>query len=50
MVLKSKTIPIFNSLIEAEGNQTMKVAEQNPIEKIKETVQLILKVYPLKDR
>ncbi len=47
---KSKTISIFNSLNEAEEYWAMKAAEQSPVDRIKETVQLILKVYPLKDR
>lgn len=47
---KSKTISIFNSLSEADEYWAIKAAEQNPVDRIKETVQLILKVYPLKDR
>lgn len=42
-----KIIKIFNSLAEAREEEVKYVVSQKPVDRIKETVQLILRVYPL---
>ncbi len=47
---KSREIKIYSSFEEAAEAEAIYVANQDPIERIRETVQLILKVFPLNEK
>ncbi|MDP1800189.1 MAG: hypothetical protein Q8L81_02465 [Bacteroidota bacterium] len=47
---KSKEIKIYSSFEEAAEAEAFYVANQDPIERIRETVQLILKVFPINEK
>ena len=47
---KSKTITIYNSVNEASIEQAKESAQQNPMDRIKEVVQLILRVYSTQNK
>lgn len=50
MNYSAKKINIFSNLDEAAEAQVQYVVNQNPINRIKETVQLILRVYSLSEK
>jgi hypothetical protein len=50
MTYSSKKINIYLNLDEAAEAQVQYVVNQNPINRIKETVQLILRVYSLSEK
>ena len=47
---KKKTIKIFSSFDEAREEEIKYVLAQKPIDRVKETVQLILRVYSTKKK
>ena len=47
---KSRDVKIYTSFEEAAEAEAMEVAKQDPIERIRETVQLILRVFPLSEK
>ena len=45
----SQKINIFHSFLDAEESNARKAANQNPLDRIKETVKLILRIYPINE-
>lgn len=48
-VYKKNSIRFFNSFEEQEEERIKFIVAQNPVDRIKETVQLILRIYPKKE-
>ena len=46
---KSQKINIFTTFSDAEESNAQKAANQSPLDRIKETVNLILRVYPINE-
>lgn len=46
VVYQSKTISIFMNQDQAAHTQRLSVIDQNPLQRIQETVELILRVFP----
>ncbi|MBA2611112.1 MAG: hypothetical protein H0U95_04020 [Bacteroidetes bacterium] len=47
---KSKDLKIYSSIEEAAEAEAKYISHQDPIDRIKETVQLILRVFPLNEK
>ena len=45
----SQKINIFKTFSDAEESNAQKAVNQSPLDRIKETVQLILRVYPINE-
>lgn len=47
--MKSK-ITIHNNVNEMHESQALYIAQQNPLDRLKETVELILRIYPIDEK